>query len=168
MQLRSIALIALLLPAVCCAADWPQWRGPERTGYVPEGEPVPASLPAEPKVIWHVPVGDGFASPVILGGRVFHIDNQDGQEVAHAVDAATGQEVWHATIFSSHQDGFGIGPRCTPVADEGRVFVQSAKGEFQCLDAATGKVRWKTPRNTTAKKPFSFSTPLVITVGGTP
>ena len=34
------------------------------------------------------------------------------------------------------------------------------------LDAATGQVRWKTPRNTTAQKPFSFSTPLAITVGG--
>ena len=34
------------------------------------------------------------------------------------------------------------------------------------LDAATGTVRWKTPRNSTAQKPFSFSTPLAITIGG--
>lgn len=34
------------------------------------------------------------------------------------------------------------------------------------LDAATGAVRWKTARNTPAKKPFSFSTPLAIEVGG--
>jgi outer membrane protein assembly factor BamB len=33
------------------------------------------------------------------------------------------------------------------------------------LDAATGAVRWKTPRNSTAKNQFSFSTPLAITVG---
>ena len=33
------------------------------------------------------------------------------------------------------------------------------------LDAATGKVRWTTPRNSPAKKPFSFSTPLAIKVG---
>jgi outer membrane protein assembly factor BamB len=93
--------------------------------------------------VWRVPVGDGFASPVVSGGRVFHLDNQDGQEVAHGVDAVTGQELWHVTLFSSHQDGFGIGPRCTPVADQDRVYVQSAKGEFQCLDAATGKLRWR-------------------------
>ena len=41
------------------------------------------------------------------------------------------------------QDGFGIGPRTTPVADGDKVFVQSAKGEFQCLNAATGKVVWR-------------------------
>ncbi|HTI50715.1 MAG TPA: PQQ-binding-like beta-propeller repeat protein [Planctomycetaceae bacterium] len=34
------------------------------------------------------------------------------------------------------------------------------------LDRATGKIRWKTPRNTTSDKGFSFSTPLVIDVGG--
>jgi len=34
------------------------------------------------------------------------------------------------------------------------------------LDAGTGDVRWKTPRNTAAGRTFSFSTPLVIEVGG--
>lgn len=143
MIIRSLLLIGLFGSVSLQGADWPQWRGPARTGYVPEGEPVPVTLPAEPKVIWRVPVGDGFSSPVVSGGRVFHLDNQDGLEVAHGVDAATGQELWKASIFSSHQDGFGIGPRCTPVADGERVFVQSAKGEFQCLAVASGKVIWR-------------------------
>lgn len=34
------------------------------------------------------------------------------------------------------------------------------------LDANTGKVRWKTSRNTSAKNQFSFSMPLVIEVDG--
>ncbi|MEA3209251.1 MAG: outer membrane protein assembly factor BamB [Chthoniobacter sp.] len=140
---RVLFVLALLMVATSGAADWPQWRGPERTGHVPAGEPVPEKLPAEPRIVWRVPIGDGFASPVVSGGRVFHLDNQDGQEVAHGVEAATGKEIWRATIFSSHKDGFGIGPRCTPVADGSRVFVQSAKGEFQCLGAADGKVIWR-------------------------
>ncbi len=140
---RSLPLLAMLL-STSLAGDWPQWRGPARTGEVPVGEPVLLTLPAEPKVVWHIPVGAAFASPVVLGGRVFHLDDQGGMEVAHAVEAATGKELWSAKIFSSHKDGFGIGPRCTPVADGALVFVQSAKGEFQCLDAATGKVVWRT------------------------
>lgn len=35
------------------------------------------------------------------------------------------------------------------------------------LDAGNGNVRWKTPRNTTASKKFSFSTPLAVTIDGT-
>ena len=34
------------------------------------------------------------------------------------------------------------------------------------LDKATGKARWKTPRNTMPERGFSFSTPLAITVNG--
>ena len=34
------------------------------------------------------------------------------------------------------------------------------------LDAATGQIRWKTPRSSSAKKLFSFSTPLPIEVRG--
>lgn len=34
------------------------------------------------------------------------------------------------------------------------------------LDASTGKEKWRTPRNTTAKRNFSFSTPLVTTLDG--
>jgi outer membrane protein assembly factor BamB len=34
------------------------------------------------------------------------------------------------------------------------------------LDRATGRIRWKTPRNTKAERGFSFSTPLAIEVGG--
>lgn len=34
------------------------------------------------------------------------------------------------------------------------------------LDAATGKINWKTPRNTHAARKFSFSTPLAVTIDG--
>jgi outer membrane protein assembly factor BamB len=142
MKIPSILAFAFLAGS-SFSADWPQWRGSDRTGYAPANEPVPVTLQAEPKVVWRVPVGEGFASPVVSGGRVFHLDNHDAQEIAHAADAATGREIWSTPIFSSHKDGFGIGPRCTPVVDGDRVFVQSAKGEFQCLGAKDGRVIWR-------------------------
>ncbi|HEY2342283.1 MAG TPA: PQQ-binding-like beta-propeller repeat protein, partial [Chthoniobacteraceae bacterium] len=143
-----IRLPTLFFLVLCCAsvsaADWPQWRGPFRTGYVPADEPVPETLPDQPRIVWHRPIGEGFASPVVAGGKVFYMDNQNAQETAHAADAATGQDLWSTTIFSSHRDGFGIGPRCAPTVDGSRVFVQSCKGEFQCLNVADGKMIWHT------------------------
>jgi len=38
--------------------------------------------------------------------------------------------------------------------------------EVVALDKRSGKVAWRTPRNLNAAKPFSFSTPLLITVNG--
>lgn len=139
---RQIAL-ALLLSSLVSAADWAQWRGPARTGHVPSGEPIPTTLPSEPRIVWRLAVGDGFSSPVVANGRVFHLENQETQEVARAFDAATGKELWSKPVFSSHKDGFGIGPRCTPLVDGDRAYVQSAKGEFQCLNVADGALVWR-------------------------
>ncbi len=141
---RPIALIPLAFCTVAAASDWPQWRGPSRTGQVPAGEYVPSKLAAEPHIVWRIAIGEGFASPVIAAGTVFYLDNQEAQEVAHAVDAATGKELWRATIFSSHRDGFGIGPRCAPTVDGDRVYVQATKGALRCLSTADGKVSWQT------------------------
>lgn len=43
----------------------------------------------------------------------------------------------------------------------------SDKQFIVALDPATGKVTWKTDRNSTAAKRFSFSTPLAVAVNGT-
>jgi len=143
-RLAFCALIfcAAIFSAHAATSDWPQWRGPSQTGHVPDGVPVPATLPAECKTVWKIPVGEGFASPVVAGGKVFWLDNKEAHEVAHAADAATGKEIWNTVIFESHRDGFGIGPRCTPVVDGKFVFVQSCKGEFQCLNVDDGKKIW--------------------------
>jgi outer membrane protein assembly factor BamB len=54
----------------------------------------------------------------------------------------------------------------------GGMLVFSADGSADpfvaALDAQTGAVRWQTPRNTTAKKNFSFCTPQVITLKSGP
>jgi len=136
--------LVLALGSWCMAADWPRWRGPDGTGHVPAGAAVPTTLPAEPKVIWHVKVGDGLASPVVCGGRVFHLDHQQGKETVHAADAASGKELWSVALDEVFKDAQSVpGPRCTPVADGDRVYVQSCRGEFQCLGAADGKVIWR-------------------------
>jgi outer membrane protein assembly factor BamB len=86
----ALALACSVLQAE--AGDWPQWRGPSRTGHVPAAAPEIGSLPKEPKAVWKVPIGGGFSSPVIAGGRLAYLDEKDGQEVAHLLDAATGKE----------------------------------------------------------------------------
>jgi outer membrane protein assembly factor BamB len=81
--------IFFVLAHVSFAADWPQWRGPARTGHVPDSWAIPKTLPADPKVVWRVKAGDSLASPVVADGKVFHVDNQAGKETIHALDVAT-------------------------------------------------------------------------------
>ena len=135
--------VLTLLAANSFSADWPQWRGPERTGHVAKDANLIITLPAEPKVLWRVKCGEGFASPVVAGGKVFLLDKQELKETLRAFDAASGKELWRATVDDAVGDTQGpAGPRCTPLADGDRVYAQSCKGELHCLSVQDGKPLW--------------------------
>jgi len=140
--------LSLLCGATCLAAstkaaDWPQWRGPERTGHVARGDRVPISLPTTPRVVWQVEIGPGLASPVVASGKVFYFDNRAGKETLHALDAQDARELWRAEVDDTFADEQGpSGPRCTPVVDGDLVYAQSGKGELLCLSVADGSRRW--------------------------
>ena len=101
-------------------------------------------------------------TPIVTADRLFvHF----GHMGTAALDLA-GKVIWRQTDLKyAPVHGNGGSP---VLADGALVF--SADGNADpsiiALDAATGKLRWKTPRNSTAKKQFSFSTPLAIEVGG--
>lgn len=145
LSLRSLLVAAAFLPLILPAADWPQWRGPDRTGHVPAGERVPETLPAEPKILWRLKIGEGFSSPVVAGGRVIYMDNVGGMETVHALDQKTARELWKEPVADVFKDTQGPpGPRCTPMIDGDRVYAQSSRGEFNCRALADGKLLWRT------------------------
>lgn len=139
------ALVALLLPASLRADDWPQWRGPTRTGHVPADVVVPSALPEQPEIVWRRKIGDGLASPVVAGGKVFYLDNQAGKETVHAVAATTGDPLWQTELDKAFKDSQSTaGPRATPVVDGDRLYAQSCRGELKCLSTADGHTIWNT------------------------
>jgi outer membrane protein assembly factor BamB len=87
-------------------------------------------------------VGGGFSSPIVVQDRVFYLDENGSREVAHCVDAGTGQEIWKSDYAARFADEWGAGPRATPFSDGERVYVQSCDGEFRCLDFGSGKTIW--------------------------
>jgi outer membrane protein assembly factor BamB len=136
--------LVLTFASTALATDWPQWRGPDRNGFVKDPAHKLAALPAEPKVLWQIDAGPGQSSPVIVGDRVVFMDGVGGKEIAHSLELKTGKEVWHTEIgpmvdFSPAYDG---GPRSTPLVDGDRVYAQSSGGEFKCLSLKDGKQIW--------------------------
>lgn len=121
------------------AADWPQWRGPNRASHAATSLDA---LPKEVKPLWKNVVGPGFSAPIVAEGKLVYLDAQDGKEVAHCLEAASGKEIWSTPYAPSEGDEWGCGPRATPFVDGDRVYFQSMNGEFRCLNFADGKVRW--------------------------
>ena len=145
--MRFRGLVLFVLSSLCFAvtgADWPQWRGPFRTGHVPESSRKMDRLPERSSEIWKIRIGEGFASPVLASNHLVCFDNQRGKETIHSLDPKNGKERWAVAIDDTFQDQQGPpGPRCTPLIDGERVYAQSCKGELQCLDLSTGRVLWR-------------------------
>lgn len=135
---------ALPAAAAAPAAGWPDFRGPRRDGTYER--PIRTDWPSDgltPR--WKQPVGGGYASFVIAGGRAFTIEQRGPEEVAAAYDVATGRELWtHAWQEVFRESMGGDGPRATPTWHDGRLYALGGAGELRCLDAATGALVWRT------------------------
>ena len=125
-------------------AYWTDFRGPRRDGLYTETA-IRTEWPGtglEP--LWSQPVGGGYASFVVAGGRAFTIEQRRNEEVVAAYDVDTGVEVWtHAWSAHFQETMGGAGPRATPTWHDGRLYALGANGRFVCLDADTGALIWQ-------------------------
>jgi outer membrane protein assembly factor BamB len=131
-------LCALLLGAVrpAVAADWPQWRGPNRDGVSTETGLLQSWEEGGPPLLWTAKgLGSGYASVAVVKGRIYSMGTIKGQESVMALDSA-GKRIWATPI------GGGGEPNCTPTYDDGLVYALTKKGDFACVDAKSGKIRW--------------------------
>jgi RNA polymerase sigma factor (sigma-70 family) len=146
------------------AFEWPQWRGPNRDGVV-YGVTVPAKWPKTLTEEWRAPIGEGVASPVVVGGKVYVFTRHKDDEAVSCLDLRTGKEIWRSEPYPApYKPGPGEGtaedrPRSTPALAGGRVFTLGMSGILSCLDTQTGKLLW---RKDTKGGYYGGSSPLVV------
>lgn len=135
----------ILLSLDAAGQDWSQWRGDHRNGKATEFlSPVP--WPKELTKKWSVEVGNGVATPSLVGNRMYVFSRQDGNEIARCLDAATGEEVWQDAYPSEGTTGGASGfpgPRATPTVVDGKMITYGVRGVLSCLDATSGDVLWR-------------------------
>ncbi len=172
-----MVLVGLLgLAATAAAQDWPQWRGPNRDGAVLSFQ-EPASWPETLTEQWQLDVGLGYATPVLVGERIYMFSRQGEDEVMRALDAGTGELIWSTSYpapfeLNPYMKSHGMGPKATPTYAEGRLLAFGISGIVTAFDAETGKTLWQRPAP--AKQPLYHAamSPLVdgdlviIHVGG--
>jgi outer membrane protein assembly factor BamB len=127
--------------------EWPQWRGPSRTGAVAGGVRTDWER-RPPEEVWRVPIGGGYGSCAVAAGRVYVQDRRDDRERVVCLDAASGRLLWaHAyPAGAAGTDGtFAVGPRATPAVSGGRVFAVGGTGKCLALEAggAAARVCWE-------------------------
>jgi outer membrane protein assembly factor BamB len=160
------------------AADWPQWRGPDRDGKV-AGFTEPKTWPEQLTKGWKTTVGAGDATPALVGDKLYAFARQDADEVTVCLDAGSGKEIWQDKYPASAVSGMAAshpGPRSSPAVAEGKVVTLGVDGTVSCLDADTGKVVWRkesskdlsldVPRFSTAASPLIVDKMCVVPLGG--
>jgi outer membrane protein assembly factor BamB len=155
-QLRrsSVRLVFLIgvftLPAVAIlgAADWPEWRGPARTGISTETGLPDKWSPDGENLAWKVPYG-GRSGPVVFGDRLY-LQNTSGagemeQERIMCFNADTGALLWEHkyNMFASDVPAHRLA-WSSPAIDPqtGNVFAISGGGLMMSL-SKEGKVLWE-------------------------
>ena len=145
----SIAL-ALVLPAtvVIRGADWPDWRGPARTGVSADTGLPEKWSPTGENLAWHVPIG-GRSGPVVFGDHLY-LQNTSGagaamQERVMCFNADTGKLLWEHkyNLFTSDVPPHRIA-WSSPVVDPAtaNVFAISGNGLVMSL-SKDGKLLWE-------------------------
>jgi len=183
----SLVIACLILPSVgpLIAADWPQWRGPNRDGTWTETG-ILASFPATgliPK--WKAPVGYGYSTPIVANGKLYLSDLVPEKRIVHervlCFNARSGKQVWMTQHDTSPPDWFFNpaqmrGPGSTPIIHNGRVYALSMFFVLKCLDARTGAVVWERdlakeyqlPPSSLDASPLVDGNLLIVSLGGKP
>ena len=166
----------ILVGATCTAAqDWPQWRGPNRDGKV-TGFTAPEKWPTALAQKWKTTVGQGDATPALVGDKLYVFTRQGDDEVLQCLSAADGKEVWQSKYAAQAVTGAAArhpGPRSSPTVADGKVITLGVGGVLSCFDAATGKVLWRkdefpkvVPQFFTAMSPIVVDGLCIAHLGG--
>lgn len=143
------ALVVALLAPIAGADDWPQFRGPGRDDVSKE-KGLLKSWPAggPPLAGTFADAGVGYAGIAVAGGRLISMGGRGDSEYVFALDLKEKppREVWSARIgplFGWKGNTWNSGPSATPTVDGDLVFALGGQGVLVCVEAATGKERWR-------------------------
>jgi outer membrane protein assembly factor BamB len=179
MSRRLLCLLFFFAPPGSGSGDWPQWRGPERSGVA--STPAPGDWPETLVRSWRVPVGIGHSSPIASSDQVFQFSREADREVVRALRLGTGETVWERSydapyVLNPAATSHGKGPKSTPLLEGGRLFTLGIGGALSALDAATGRVLWQndfsdrfaatTPLYGNATSPMIAKGMLLVHLGG--
>jgi outer membrane protein assembly factor BamB len=141
MKSATAFLAILFVSDVAFSDDWPTWRHDAQRSAATEEQLArelhlqwsrqqPQLQPAWPEDARLQ--FDSCYAPIVAEDMLFVVSSRD--DSVAAIDTTTGEERWRF---------YADGPvRLAPVAWNGNVYFGADDGQFRCLDARTGAVRW--------------------------
>jgi outer membrane protein assembly factor BamB len=142
-KLPFVALCGLILTGFAVAADWPQWRGPDRTDVSKETGLLQTWPKDGPKLLWTFrDAGEGYSAPAIVGETLYCMGAGEKTDDIYAIDLKTQAKKWSTPVGPRLNLDRGDGPRGTPFVDGDLVFGLGSQGNLICVKASSGEKVW--------------------------
>jgi outer membrane protein assembly factor BamB len=147
--------------------EWPRFRGPNFDAISTQDISLARTWPPEgPKVLWSIDVGEGYAGPAVLAGRVYILDyDREAQaDVVRCLSLQDGKDIWRYSYPVPVKRYHGMS-RTVPAVTDKYVVTLGPKAHVTCLDSTTGEFRWMynlvREFNTTVPEWYAAQCPLI-------
>jgi outer membrane protein assembly factor BamB len=174
------SVVACSAAVAAVAADWPQFRGPERNGLSKETGLL-KSWPTEgPKLLWKaMGLGESHTTVSVAKGKIFGMGLVGEDEKVWALNEKTGQTLWSVKIadkiqLQARQGGYGS--RATPTVEGDVLYTIGVAGDVLCMKVSDGSIVWRkhlvndfggqVPTWGYSESPLLDGEKLIVTPGG--
>ncbi|WP_394793885.1 PQQ-binding-like beta-propeller repeat protein [Armatimonas sp.] len=174
------SVIALGAVSAAVAADWPQFRGPERNGLSKETGLLKSWAEGGPKLAWKATgLGDSHTTISVAKGKIFGMGLVGDDEKVWVLDEKTGKSLWSVKIagrisLNGRQGGYGS--RATPTVEGNFLYTVGVAGDVLCMKVADGSIVWRknlvsdfggqVPTWGYSESPLVDGDKLIVTPGG--
>ncbi len=133
----------------CSRSDWPQYRGPNRTGVTSEQKLQSDWTPKGPKLLWtYKATGSGYSGPAVVGNVLYICGSREHDEYLMALDleVTPPKEIWSVKIgplFTWKGNSWNEGPNVSPTIQGDSAYALGGFGDLICVNLKTGQERWR-------------------------
>ena len=123
---------------------WKQFRGEAFDAISKEPTPLLRSWGSgEPRQLWDIEVGEGYAGPAVYKGRVYLMDydREKKEDALRCLSLADGLEIWRFSYPVAVKRNHGMS-RTVPAVNDQHVVAMGPKCHVVCLNSMTGELRW--------------------------
>ncbi|MBN2712992.1 MAG: PQQ-binding-like beta-propeller repeat protein [Planctomycetes bacterium] len=123
---------------------WPRFRGENFDNIADSKEPIATTWPESgPAVLWRVKLGEGYAGPVIDGGRVYLLDYDQAnkRDALLCLSLLDGTEIWRWSYPVKTKRFHGMS-RTVPAIWGEYIVTLGPKCHVACLKKETGEFVW--------------------------
>lgn len=144
---KYLTLLILMASSYGYSMNWLQWGGPNGD-FTTKSDALLEKWPEYgPKLLWKIPLGDGYSSILYKDGSLFTMFSEGEYEVVTSLSASTGKTIWEdrykREFWPDMRLAFGPGPNATPLIMDDKIISIGIAGQMRCLNLETGQLIWK-------------------------